>query len=118
MRLAPLWPLTRRCQVGSTPQASGVTIPSPVTTTRLIFDPSAHSQYHILPPPRGRQGNLRSQKTVKVRPKMAASAFCVFFKEFNGVADRQDGLGGVITRLATALLLQCHNHFRHAHAVA
>jgi hypothetical protein len=30
--------LISRCQVGSTPQASGVTMPSPVTTTRLIFD--------------------------------------------------------------------------------
>jgi hypothetical protein len=58
-----------RCPVGSTPQASGVTMPSPVTTTRLIFDSLARSQYHILPPPRGRQGNLQSQKTVKVRPK-------------------------------------------------
>src|SRR5262249_43948591 len=117
MRLAPLWPLTRRCQVGSTPQASGVTIPSPVTTTRLIFDPSAHSQYHILPPPRGRQGNLRSQKTVKVRPKMAASAFCVFFKEFNGVADRQDGLGGVIRDLATEFFLERHDQFDRVQAV-
>ena len=36
MRRAPLLPSIRRCQVGSTPQASGVTIPSPVTTTRLI----------------------------------------------------------------------------------
>jgi len=34
--LAPLSPLSRRAQVGSTPQASGVSIPIPVTTTRLI----------------------------------------------------------------------------------
>ena len=32
-----------RCQVGSTPQASGVTIPIPVTTTRLMFGSSAAS---------------------------------------------------------------------------
>jgi hypothetical protein len=29
-----------RCQEASTPQASGVTIPSPVTTTRLIASDS------------------------------------------------------------------------------
>src|SRR5215470_1636828 len=33
---APLWPARSRCQLGSTPQASGVTIPIPVTTTRLM----------------------------------------------------------------------------------
>src|SRR6476469_8507580 len=38
MRRAPLSPLISRRQVGSTPQASGVTMPSPVTTTRLICD--------------------------------------------------------------------------------
>ena len=38
MRLMPLSPDRSRCQVCSVPQASGVTIPSPVTTTRLIAD--------------------------------------------------------------------------------
>src|SRR6516164_10374191 len=33
---APLPPARSRCHVGSTPQASGVTMPIPVTTTRLI----------------------------------------------------------------------------------
>src|SRR6185312_3544947 len=36
IRFAPLSPLIRRCHVGSTPQPSGVTIPIPVITTRLI----------------------------------------------------------------------------------
>ena len=35
--LAPLSPAIRRCQVVSTPQPSGVTIPRPVTTTRLML---------------------------------------------------------------------------------
>ena len=52
MRRAPLSPLMSRRQVGSTPQASGVTMPSPVTTTRLIFDTLSSSQYHIPPAPR------------------------------------------------------------------
>jgi hypothetical protein len=34
--LALLSPLSRRVQVGSTPQPSGVSIPNPVTTTRLM----------------------------------------------------------------------------------
>ncbi len=34
--LAPLLPARIRVQVGSTPQPSGVTMPSPVTTTRLM----------------------------------------------------------------------------------
>jgi hypothetical protein len=33
---APLSPLSSRFQVGSTPHPSGVTIPKPVTTTRLM----------------------------------------------------------------------------------
>src|SRR5262249_22594821 len=84
MRLAPLSPLMRRCQVGSTPQASGVTMPSPVTTTRLIFGSLARSQYHILPPPRGRQGNLRSQKTVKGRRKWRRYLFGFFSRNLMG----------------------------------
>ena len=34
--LAPLSPLSRRCHVVSTPHPSGVSIPIPVTTTRLM----------------------------------------------------------------------------------
>src|SRR6266511_4217439 len=40
MRLAPLSPLMRRCQLGSTPQASGVTMPSPVTPLACGVEPS------------------------------------------------------------------------------
>src|SRR5262245_3367816 len=116
MRLAPLSPLMRRCQVGSTPQASGVTMPSPVTTTRLIFGSLGRSQYHILPPPRGRQANSDRRKS-EGPPQMAALAFCVFFKEFNGVANRQDGLGGVIGDLATEFFLERHDEFDRVQAV-
>src|SRR5215471_2453816 len=35
--LAPLSPASNRFQVGSTPHPSGVSIPKPVTTTRLIL---------------------------------------------------------------------------------
>src|SRR5262245_21054765 len=117
MRLAPLSPLMSRCQVGSTPQASGVTMPSPVTTTRLIFGSLARGQYHILPPPRGRQDNLPIAETARVAPQIAALALCVFFKEFNGVADRQDGLGGVIRDLATEFFLERHDEFDRVEAV-
>jgi hypothetical protein len=48
MRRAPLSPLISRRQVGSTPQASGVTMPSPVTTTRLIFDSIERVQQELL----------------------------------------------------------------------
>jgi hypothetical protein len=65
MWLAPLLPSRRRRQVGSTPQASGVSIPSPVTTTRLIFgSPRRHPigiRHTILPaePARGRTAPIR-----------------------------------------------------------
>src|SRR5215469_12608037 len=84
MRLAPLSPLMRRCQVGSTPQAS--------------------------------QGNLGSQK-LRGSAANAALAFCVFFKEFNGVADRQDGLGSVIGDLTTEFFLERHDEFNRVEAV-
>src|SRR5262249_27417427 len=50
-------------------------------------------------------------------PQIAALAFCVFFKEFNGVADRQDGLGGVIRDLATEFFLERHDEFDRVQAV-
>src|SRR5262249_38374406 len=47
----------------------------------------------------------------------AELAFCVFFKEFNGVADRQDGLGSVIGDLTTEFFLERHDEFNRVEAV-
>src|SRR3954452_10022561 len=55
---APLWPSRIRAQLGSTPQPSGVTMPSPVTTTRLICKT----------PARNRRAITRNRGTVRPRP--------------------------------------------------
>src|ERR1051326_8063057 len=48
--LAPLSPARRRRQLVSTPQPSGVTIPTPVMTTRLISDLSGRDNRAANPP--------------------------------------------------------------------
>src|SRR5262249_13663676 len=130
---APLSPARRRCHVGSTPQASGVTMPIPVTTTRLMWGhlvvlpakkrrrparwapaerASIHHQDAIrtalqsgrpvqiwLPGPA-----LGARRTAANRGGRWGSAFGVLFQEFDGIADGQDGLRGVVGDLAAELL--------------
>src|SRR5215469_425775 len=50
MRLMPLSPDSNRRHVCSVPHASGVTSPSPVTTTRLIADTPGQARLNIVAP--------------------------------------------------------------------
>src|SRR5215469_13676741 len=38
-------------------------------------------------------------------------ALCVFFEKFDGVADRQNGLGGIVGNFAAELFLKSHDQF-------
>src|SRR5262249_18509310 len=135
-------------QVVSTPHPSGVTIPKPVTTTRLIS---------ILVHPSDRDtaawpGALRRQEPEIVphsakefcgrcivqaarfgtryltarlgrrpllsRQDLSASAFGVLFEELHGVADRQNGLGRIVWNLATEFLFEGHDEFDRVETVS
>src|SRR6266851_637559 len=110
MRRAPLSPSRRRRQLASTPQASGVTMPSPVTTTRLIGSSRASRPIPYFPDACARQGNVRFSATGSGSAENGGwSALCVFLEELDGVADRQDGLGGIIGNLAAEFLLERHD---------
>src|SRR5947209_13829868 len=117
MRRAPLSPLMSRCQVGSTPHASGVTMPSPVTTTRLICKTyGTVRQILYAPGATARQGHVRCQRRGEFA-KRRNLTFRVLLKELDGVADRQNGLGGIIRNLATEFFLKRHDEFHRVEAV-
>src|SRR6185369_14008124 len=103
--LAPLSPLRIRVHVVSTPQPSGVTMPSPVTTTRLISKT----------PARKCRPKTRNRGTVGKRPVRlclyppGTSAFRVLLEKLRGVADGQNRFGGVIGNLAAELFFKCHH---------
>src|SRR5262245_9882522 len=82
----------RRRQLVSTPSPSGVTMPIPVTTTRLIIR---------LPSRRNRR----------------RSGLGVALDEADGVADRLDLLGGVVGNLDAELFLEGHHEFDRVEAV-
>src|SRR6185436_3299666 len=86
--LAPDWPANRRDQVSSTPQASGVTRPRPVTTTlRMGF------------------------KTC------AGSGGVCFVDILDGVSHRHNGLGRVVGNFNTEFLFERHHQFNGIEAV-
>src|SRR4051812_43304075 len=111
--LAPLWPARIRVHVASTPQPSGVTMPSPVTTTRLISKT----------PVRNWQPITRNRGTVRQRPvrlhryPSGASAFRVLFEKFGRVADGQNRLRGVVGNFTTELFFKCHHKLDGVEAV-
>src|SRR5262249_19077189 len=71
-------------------------------------------QYYTIP-------TLRRAKAIATiiegPPKWRRSAFGVLFEEFDGVADRQDGLGGVVGNFAAEFLLERHDEFDRVEAV-
>src|SRR5690606_18858877 len=114
-RRAPLRPANSRDHVASTPQASGVTRPNPVMTTRRMRNPSPaapgrlrHTATRLaeLSCRRQRHGSIRLSSRVRV-----------LLKELDRVADRQDVLGGIIRDLAAELLLEGHHQLDGIEAV-
>src|ERR1700688_4026512 len=111
--LAPLSLLRMRFQVGSTPQPSGDTMPRPVTTTRLISSTPAHDS----------RPTTRNRWTVRPRPvrlrqhRAGASAFCVLFKKFCGVADSQNRFRGIVGNFATEFFFKRHHELDGIEAV-
>src|SRR5258706_6295664 len=88
MGLAPDCPASRRDQVSSTPQASGVTRPRPVTTTlRIGFKTCAGS------------GSVR------------------FVDILDGVSDRHNGLSRVVGNFNAEFLFERHHQFNGIEAV-
>src|SRR5258707_14353895 len=79
-RMAPLFPASRFDQLVSTPQPSGVTMPRPVTTTRLIGS--------ALPPAWTRTGDAGYRG-------LAGSAG-ILLEETDGIADGQNRIGGIV----------------------
>src|SRR6476619_6531558 len=97
--LAPLWPPRIRVQVVSTPQPSGVTMPSPVTTTRLMSKTPAWIGGQITKKP-----GDRCKRSVRLRQLTPnASALRVLLEKLGGVADGQNRFRRVVRNLATEL---------------
>src|SRR5579864_453485 len=127
MRLTPLRPAMSRCHVGSMPLASGVTMPRPVTTTRLIIGtPGIRPDRGDLPCPRpqinvrhpiwyGCHGRAQMSCNDGRRPRR--SAFGVLFEELDRVADGQNGLRRVVGNLATEFLFEGHDEFDRVEAI-
>src|SRR5215472_2668371 len=91
MPAMPDWPASRRRHVTSTPQPSGVTMPIPVTTTRLI--------------------PIGTQPADSARGDRAATAAwsAVRLDEADRVLHRDDLLCGIIGNLAAELFLERHD---------
>src|SRR3569833_4626702 len=141
---APLLPSRTRCQVVSTPQPSGDTMPRPVTTTRLMSDspkqgpkrPSARTRpqraqviWARLPGKREGSWIMPQQPTARNRSTAIAtgrfpqyhvlrSALGVLLEEFRRVADRQDRLRGVIGNFAAELFFESHHQLDRVEAVS
>src|SRR3954452_19016843 len=99
--------LTSRFHVGSTPQASGVTIPIPVMTTRFIGRLRGECSRPYAPRHRAQLAPVRN-KAFRSRG-CSRSAFRVFLKKFDRIAYGQNGLGGVIGDFAAELFLKGHH---------
>src|SRR6185369_16392692 len=109
---APLSPLSSRVQVASTPQPSGVSIPIPVTTTRLMAGSEriyCHRRTANGPKP------LTGEATEQLR--RTHSAFGVLFKKFDRVANGQNGFSGIVGDLAAKFFFKGHDEFDSVEAV-
>src|SRR5205085_7995004 len=111
--LAPLSPPRMRFQLGSTPQASGDTMPRPVTTTRLIVQHSSPELAAYNKKPVDRWSTARP---VSSMPHWA-SALRVFLKKFCGVANGQNRFRRVVRNFATKLFFKSHHKLDRIEAV-
>src|ERR1700674_3279590 len=115
IRPVPLLPSSRRCQVSSAPLPSGVTMPMPVTTTRRIRSSGRRSQAPS-PGPIWPGGQQSSKHQGRGQGKACASSR-LLFEKLDGVADGEDGLGGIVGNLATELFLEGHDQLDGVEAV-
>src|SRR5262245_31392570 len=106
IRLAPLSPASKRRHVVSTPQPSGVTIPRPVTTTRLMGIPGLQTTSAVprADPAPGHRHHTRTSKDFGRPDCFGQSALGIFLEEFDRIAHGENGLGRVVGNLATELL--------------
>src|SRR4029079_7510140 len=103
---APLWPLMSRCHVASTPQASGVTIPIPVMTTRFISRLRRGNDGAYAPRHRAKC----RRATISLRSRgCPRSAFCVLLEKLDRVAHGQNGLGCIVGNLAAEFFFKGHH---------
>jgi hypothetical protein len=109
---APLSPLSSRVQVASTPQPSGVSIPIPVTTTRLM----AGSERIYCRRRTAYSLKLLTSEAIE-QPRRTRSAFGVLFKKFNRVANGQNGFSGIVGDLAAKFFFEGHNELNRVEAV-
>jgi hypothetical protein len=74
---APDCPASKRLQVSSTPQASGVTMPRPVTTTRRISAPQIGSiqLFRLIHAPRRRCNNRLAQPWARAQSRQSLSGW-------------------------------------------
>src|SRR6056297_456683 len=104
MRAAPDRPARRRDHVSSTPQASGDSIPSPVTTTRLM----------TISAPCHRETPRRAVS----RPRVAnPSARRLLGNELHGIAEGLDALGSVVRDFDPELFLEGHHELHRVETV-
>src|SRR5215813_11717497 len=101
---APLSPLSSRVQVASTPQPSGVSIPIPVMTTRLMAGSEHTYCRHCAA---GSAKPLTCEAIHQAR--RTHSAFRVLFKKFNRVANGQNGFSGIVGNLAAEFFFKGHH---------
>src|ERR1700682_7500 len=101
MRMAPLLPASRLDQLSSTPQPSGVTMPRPVTTTRLI------KKRAPAPAPQNRSAGYCRR----------ARSGGILLEETDGIGGGQNGLRRIRGNLDAELLLEGHDEFDRVEAV-
>src|SRR5438477_5088003 len=97
MAAMPDWLASKRRQFTSTPQPSGVTIPIPVITTRLI--------------------PIETQPADGARRAAPMASSAMRLDKADRVLHRHDLLRGIIGDLAAELLLECHDEFHGVEAV-
>src|SRR5579859_2205437 len=103
MARSPETPLVRRSQLALWPMPSGVTMPRPVTTTRLM-----RSLDSALSKKRRRAARAAARRPYRLRMRL---------DEVDRILDGQDLLGGIVGNLTTEFFFEGHDQFHRVEAV-
>src|SRR6478735_7406880 len=121
---APLLPATMFAQVVSTSPPSGVTRPSPVTTTRRISISELNHFFQNNRPKPVRAEPVEARKGYTKRPSKNSGRTAkrtklalMLFNVLVGVADRVDLLGRIVGNLDAELFLEGHHQLDDVEAV-